>query len=192
MTIKTVTLNSNEQEIELDRPYIYAELNNLSSTDVLFSAYPEISEEKENVIKIAANNANTIGDVGFPKIKKVYTKGSGEIQIVGKDFPQSIFSFGSGGSASAGSTVEPSIENGHLTIDGTDHIIYDDTEVKELINSVEGEIPDVSQFVTEANLVQAIEDVENSVNEIKVQLFEFVPKAELEATDEEINEIMTD
>lgn len=166
MTIKTVTLSADEQGIELDRPYIYVELNNLSTSNVLFSAYPEISEDKENVIKIAANNANTIGDVGFPKIKKVYAKGSGEIQVVGKDFPQSVFSFGSGGSASAGSTVEPSVENGHLTIDGTDHTIYDDTEIKELINNVEGSIPDVSNFVTEKNLSEAIEDVESTVTAI--------------------------
>lgn len=170
MTIKTITLNVDEQEIELDRPYIYVELNNLSSADALFSAYPEISEDKENVIKIATNNANTIGDVGFPKIKKVYAKGNGEIQIVGKDFPQSVFSFGSGGSASAGNTVEPSVENGHLTIDGTDHTIYDDTEVKELINNVEGSIPDVSNFVTESDLAQSIEDVENGVNEINAKI----------------------
>lgn len=87
MQIKTIELTGEEIKVELERPYIFVEINNANNNEeILASVNPDIVRGNDNVLIIKANSAGTLGDVGFPKIKEIYLSGSGKIEIIAKDF----------------------------------------------------------------------------------------------------------
>ena len=86
MQIKTIELTGEEIKVELERPYIFVEINNKNDSEILASINPNIVRGNDNVLIIKANSTGTLGDVGFPKIKEIYLSGSGKIEIIAKDF----------------------------------------------------------------------------------------------------------
>lgn len=89
--VKTITLTGEETEVKFDKPYAYIECNNLGNSEVLMSIKPNIIRGNDDVIIVKSGSSATIGDIGVPSLKSIYLKGSEEVQIIGKSFPQSSF-----------------------------------------------------------------------------------------------------
>lgn len=103
--VKTITLTGNEAEINFDRSYAYVECNNLGGSEILMSLKPNIERGNDDVIIIKSGMTASMGDIGVPAIKTVYLSGNGEVQIVGKSFPQNSFkSVPKGGGGEGGVT----------------------------------------------------------------------------------------
>lgn len=125
MQIKTIELTGGEIKVELERPYIFVEINNANNqNEVLASINPNIVRGNDNVLIIKANSTGTLGDVGFPKIKEIYLSGSGKIEIIAKDFvTSSVNIYAKGGGVSP---TPPSPESSELiNIDA----LYDYTSI---------------------------------------------------------------
>lgn len=89
--IKTINLQGNETKVTLDTQYAYIECMNMSESEVLMSAKPNIKRGNDDVIIIKAEASAKIGDIGDSRLQTVYLIGNGEVQIIGKNFPQNSF-----------------------------------------------------------------------------------------------------
>lgn len=108
--IKTINLTGVETKVEFNKPFAYVECSNLSDNDVLMSKKSNFARGDDDVTIIKAGNTATIGDIGTPSIKTVYLNGSGEVQLVGKNYAQSSFKRGGkGGDGNGGSSTDGTI-----------------------------------------------------------------------------------
>lgn len=100
MNAKTINLTGAETKIEFDRNYAFIEVNNLSGNEILVSTKPEIVRGNDDVIIISAKTIATIGEAGSLGIKEIYASGSGEIQLIGKNFAEHCFKLPASGDGS--------------------------------------------------------------------------------------------
>ena len=107
MQVKTINLTGEETEINFGREYVFVEINNSSNSEILISASPDIVRGNDDVMIISSRTIGTLGDVGIPKLKKIYAKGTGEIQVIGKDYAEHCFKLPAYGD---GSDVKPTPE----------------------------------------------------------------------------------
>ena len=107
MNVKTINLTGEETEINFGREYVFVEINNSSNSEILISASPDIVRGNDDVMIISSRTIGTLGDVGIPKLKKIYAKGTGEIQVIGKDYAEHCFKLPAYGD---GSDVKPVLD----------------------------------------------------------------------------------
>ena len=141
--VKTIILTGEETEVNFDIFFAYAECNNLSNSEVLMSAKPNIQRGNDDVIIIKSGCSASMGDIGVPSIKTVYLKGSGEVQIAGKSFPQSSFKSASKGGGGSGSSNKPLAEmhfDGILNGYGYTDYSYNSADSSEMIITPENGI----------------------------------------------------
>ena len=103
MQVKTINLTGEETKIEFDKTYSFVEINNLSGNEILVSTKPEIVRGNDDVIIISAKTIATIGDTGYAGIKEIYASGSGEIQLIAKNYAEHCFKL----PASGGNSDDP-------------------------------------------------------------------------------------
>ena len=103
MQVKTINLTGEETKIEFDRNYSFVEINNLSGNEILISTKPEIVRGNDDVIIVSAKTIATVGEAGSLGIKEIYASGSGEIQLIGKNFAEHCFKL----PASGGNSDDP-------------------------------------------------------------------------------------
>lgn len=131
---KSINLTGTETKAEFDRPFAYVECNNLSDGDVLISTKPNFKRGDDDVIIVKSGSSVSFGDIGVPKIKTVYLQGSGEVQIMGKGYPESSFK-----KAGKGGDVKPTPTGFDMTgITARFDVPGIDIENKIWVNSVEG------------------------------------------------------
>ena len=100
MQVKTIKLTGEETKIEFDSAHAFVEINNLSSSEILISTRPGIVRGDNDVIILNGKTIVTIGETSSCRIKTIYASGSGEIQLIGKNFAEHCFKLPASGDSS--------------------------------------------------------------------------------------------